>query len=339
MNRLLLLILFSNILFFDGKAQDRSRVDSMYLAKIPFDSIKAKQDLKNDTVRLLNIFSLTWGSMGSRIDETIEPYQLDSIEKSFGFKNEVVALDSILPQHAKMRESEYNRVVVEYLDSIHGIDFWEEYKKQILKTFIKNRDYCGALFADLELSDDTTKKETNFIDDHRRIGYLQNSKHPVEIRYYYTPSLVNGGSVTIIQCIEGEFEAKKVEYWFNPNKTYEKRKINKTKVTPLTPKESWDSIIDSLHSMNFFNFPSMEVIRPRMKKTMKLKDGRIVEKRSMIIDGATYTYQIKIDNKIRTFSYHSPMSWYKVYDNVEELKIADDIRNLFETHLKEDKSR
>jgi hypothetical protein len=78
----------------------------------------------------------------------------------------------------------------------------------------------------------------------------------------------------------------------------------------------------------------MEDIRPKMKITMQLEDGRTVEKSSMITDGANYTYQIKIDNKVKTFSYHSPISWYIVYDSVEELKIADDIRNHFATNLK-----
>ena len=202
-----------------GQAQDKSRIDSIFLAKIPFDSSLAKQDLKNGTVRLLDIFSPTWGTVGTRFDEIIEPYQLYSIEKQFGFKNELIVIDSVFSKYTELRESEYNQVVIQYLDSIHGIDFWPEYKKQIANTYISNRDHCGAFLAELELKADSTEAKSNFINDHRKIGQITNSAFPVEIRYYYTPSLSNGGSVIIIQCVEKRFEAKKIDYWFNPKKT------------------------------------------------------------------------------------------------------------------------
>jgi hypothetical protein len=316
------------------QAQDKSRIDSMFLAKIPFDSSLAKQDLKKGTVRLLDIFSPTWGTVGTRFDQMIEPYQLDLIEKQFGFKNELIVIDSVFSKYTELREFEYNQVVIQYLDSINGIDFWSEYKKQIANTYMKNRDHCGTFLAELELKADTTEVKSNFTNDHRKIGYISSSAFPVEIRYYYTPSLSNGGSVIIIQCVDKQFEAKKIDYWFNPKKTWDNRKVNKVEVTKLTPVDSWESFFDSLTSLNFFNFPTMEVISPKMKITMQLEDGRTVEKRSMITDGANYTYQIKIDDKVRTFSYHSPMSWYRTYDFVEELKIADDIRHHFVTNLK-----
>lgn len=316
------------------RAQDKAKIDSIFLVKIPFDSLTAKQDLENGTVRLLDIFSPTWGTIGTRMDELIEPYQLDSIEQQFGFRNELIVIDSIFSKYTEQRESEYNRVVIQYLDSIHGIDFWTEYKNQIIKTYRKNRDHCGALLAGIEITPDTTLEKSSFINEHRKIGYISNSNSPVEIRYYYTPSLVNGGSVTIIQCNEGKFEAQKIDYWFNPKKSWEKRKVTKVEISELVPTSSWNSFIDSLNTMNFFNFPTMEVIRPKMKITMQLEDGRTVEKRSMITDGANYTYQIKIDNQVRTFSYHSPLSWYRTYDFVEELKKADDIRNHFVSNLK-----
>ncbi len=66
---------------------------------------------------------------------------------------------------------------------------------------------------------------------------------------------------------------------------------------------------------------------------MKLADGRTVEKRSMITDGANYTFQIKINSSFRTFKYHSPSAWYRAYDNVAELKEAADIIELFTSEL------
>lgn len=299
----------------------------------------AKQDLKNGTVRLLDIFSTTWGSIGTRFDELIEPYQLDSIEKSFGFKNEFIAIDSIPPQHAKIKESEYNGVVIQYLDSVHGMDFWTEYNNQVANTYKKNRDHCGAFLADLELKSDTAKQKSNFIDEHRRIGYITNSKFPVEIRYYYSPSLSNEGSVIIIQCVEGRFVARKIAYWFKARKPPEKGKVKKIEVIELTPVNSWDSFFDSLNSMNFFNFPSMAEVSQKMEENRKMDDDRIVKKSSLITQKANYVYQIRIDNRVRTINYHFPFSKYMAYDLVKELKIADDIRNHFTSNLKPKEKR
>ncbi|RAI95033.1 multicopper oxidase domain-containing protein [Algoriphagus yeomjeoni] len=193
---------------------------------------------------------------------------------------------------------------------------------------------CELLVNDFKVVSDSTIAYDSFIDENKKIGRIENSKSEFEIRYYYSPSLVNGGKVTIITCIDGNLQAKKIDYWFNPKKPYDKWKINKVEITELTPSKSWPSFFHSLDSMNFFEFPTMDEVRPRMIKYMLLADGRTVEKRSQIMDGANYTYQVKVDNNIRTFSYHSPMAWYQVYDNVEELKIADDIKNLFVNGLK-----
>ena len=193
---------------------------------------------------------------------------------------------------------------------------------------------CELLVNDFKVVSDSTIAYDSFIDEHKKIGRIENSKSKFEIRYYYSPSLVNGGKVTIITCIDENLQAKKIDYWFNPKKPFEKRKITKVEIMELTPTISWPSFLNSLVSMNFFEFPTMDEVRPRMKKYMLLADGRTVEKRSQITDGANYTYQVKVDNNIRTFSYHSPMAWYHVYDNVEELKIAEDIKNHFLNGLK-----
>ena len=192
---------------------------------------------------------------------------------------------------------------------------------------------CNILQTQILIQSDTVPQYHGFIDRHRKIGKIEKSNSDFEIRYYVEPSLVNSGKVLIINCNDDGLVAKSVRYWFNPKRSYENVRINKTEVIKLKPLNSWRSFIDSLRQMNFFNFPTMDQVRPKMKKYMTLEDGRVVEKRAQIMDGATYTYQIKIGSKVRTFSYHSPKAWYNVYDNVPELKIADDIRNHFATNL------
>ena len=334
MNKNVLLIVLLLLIDFTSQAQDMSRVDSMFLTKIPYDSMTAQTDIKNGIVRVIDIFSPTWSLVGTKLDELITPNQLEEIQRKLGFKSELIIIDNVPTKYIRQREVAYNRVVFKYLDSVNGFDSRTEYTKLIMNAYKHNRDHCGSLLAEIELVSNSISVQDKFVDKHRKIGDIKDSKHPVEIRYYYTPSLVNGGSVTIIQCVERTFTAKKIDYWFNPNKSLDKRKVNRVAITELTPKNSWESFLDSLNRMNFFDFPTMDQIRPQMKKYIKLADGRIVEKRSMITDGTDYTYQVKIDDSIRTFSYHSPMSWYHVYDQVEALKIAGDIKNHFSTNLK-----
>jgi len=192
---------------------------------------------------------------------------------------------------------------------------------------------CDRLIYSIQIQPDSVQPESFFPDQHKKIGRIEHSESSFEIRYYYSPSLTNGGSVTIINCANGILTAKKINYWFNPKKAFEKRRVNKIETAVLRPTDSWESFIDSLTNMNFFNFPTMEEVRPKMIKYMQLEDGRTVEKRSMITDGADYTYQVKLNDKIRTFSYHSPMAWFKVYDHVDELKMAEDIKNHFINNL------
>lgn len=197
---------------------------------------------------------------------------------------------------------------------------------------------CSIVTGKIKITADSVLYEDSFIDKNKKIGHIKDSKADFEIRYYYTPSLVNGGHVTIINCADNKIKAKKINYWFSVKKDYDKRKINKTQTIELTPK-SWSIFFDSLELMNFYNFPTMETIRPKMKKFVTRADGRVVEKRSMITDGANYTFEIKIGNIIRTFTYHSPDAWYRAYDNVEELRQATEIIDFFRKSLRPGNSR
>jgi hypothetical protein len=194
---------------------------------------------------------------------------------------------------------------------------------------------CDDLTADIQIQKNLSNPIEAFVDKHRKIGSIENSKSEFEIRYYFSPSLTNGGSVVIINCLQGELVARKVYYWFNSKKSMDKRKVKKVKVVAVQPTSSWTSFINSLRDLEFFTLPTMSEIRPKMKKHMALADGRTVEKRVAIMDGALFTYQIKVGDKIRMFSYHSPMAWYRTYDHVEELRLAGDIKDHFAQNLVE----
>jgi hypothetical protein len=187
---------------------------------------------------------------------------------------------------------------------------------------------------------DSLPPVNSFENEHKRIGKIENSVYNFEIRYYLTPSLTYDRQVIIINCTQKGLLARKVQYWYRTDSS-SKETIHKIVVTDLQPRHTWEAFIDSLQAMNFFAFPSMEAIRPRMKKFRTLAGGYTAELRTDITDGEYHTYQVKVGNKIRTFSYHSPLAWYKAYDHVEDLKMAEQISNHFVNNLieKENKRR
>jgi hypothetical protein len=194
---------------------------------------------------------------------------------------------------------------------------------------------CSSLTMGIELDANYDGTNDSFIDRHKEIGSIKNSPADLEIRCYTIPSLTNGGHVMIIKCENNQISARSIKYWFNPDKPAGKRKINKIEIKNLEPVQSWGVFFDSLQSLTFFTLPTMEEVRPKMKKYMTLDDGKVVEVRSQILDGVDYRYEIKIGLKIRTFSYHSPLAWYRTYDTVDELKKAGEIRNHFVSNLVE----
>lgn len=198
---------------------------------------------------------------------------------------------------------------------------------------------CLSVTDKIKINSDSVLYDNSFISNNKQIGHIKNSKSDFEIRYYYSPSLVNGGQVTIISCLDDRIKVKRVDYWFSTKRSYERRRISKTKTVELTPIKSWNSFFDSLETMNFYNFPTMTTIRPKMKKFITMSDGRVVEKRSMITDGAIYSFEIKVGSDIRIFSYHSPEAWYKAYENVDELRQATTIIDFFSNSFKESNSR
>lgn len=205
--------------------------------------------------------------------------------------------------------------------------------------FGQTDDFCCSRVTDkIKITGDTFFYEDSFIYVNKKIGHIKDSKTDFEIRYYNTPSLVNGGHVTIINCTGDKIKGKKINYWFSVKKEYNKRKIKKTRTIELTPLKSWDDFFNSLEILNFYSFPTMETIRPKMKKFVTRAGGRVVEKRSMITDGANYTFEIKIGNIIRSFTYHSPDAWYSAYDNMDELRQVTEIIEFFKTSLREGNS-
>jgi hypothetical protein len=197
---------------------------------------------------------------------------------------------------------------------------------------------CETFVRTITIEADSLPPDNWFENEHKTIGKIGNSVYDFEIRYYLTTSLILNRQVIIINCTPKGLKARKINYLYNPDTTAKER-ITKIVITDLLPRHSWEAFFDSLHSMNFFAFPSMEEMRPRMKKIKTLAGGYVVEQITLITDGEDHTYQVKVGSKIRTFSYHSPLAWYKTYNDIEELKTADQISNHFVNNLIEKRKK
>ena len=109
----------------------KARVDSFIYTQIPFDALKAKNDLHNDTIRIV---SLKCSSiMETPLNNNDE---IEQIEQRFGFIHHTEYYK--LPySHLLNKEEEYNKIVYSYLDSIFQFDTQKEIQHERVRLFRK----------------------------------------------------------------------------------------------------------------------------------------------------------------------------------------------------------
>ncbi len=100
---------------------EKEIVDSLIYTRIPFNALKAKQDLKNDTIRILRL-SPKGTLIGTAVSTNEEVLR---IENRFGFIYDCKFF-ALPEEHLKLKEEEYNAVVYQYLDSIFCFDTEKE---------------------------------------------------------------------------------------------------------------------------------------------------------------------------------------------------------------------
>jgi hypothetical protein len=88
-----------------------------YLRRIPFDSLRAKKDIANDTVRLVELRStIDPGTYQPILDK----YDIRILEDEFGFKYDYHDIEAY-QEHLDQRAREYNSIVYRYLsEKLHG---------------------------------------------------------------------------------------------------------------------------------------------------------------------------------------------------------------------------
>lgn len=95
----------------------------------------------------------------------------------------------------------------------------------------------------------------------------------------------------------------------------------KIKKYKLSAKTSFDSLFLGLLSYNILTLPNQSQLKSKMRKDVQVTaEGDITERKIHVMDGESYTVEIKIDGKFRVYQFENPDSYSKFYDNVAELK-------------------
>jgi tetratricopeptide (TPR) repeat protein len=103
---------------------EKLRVDSLIYERIPFNALKAKEDINNDTIRIIRL--VLAGTPANTNEETTR------LENRFGFFYDYEYLR--LPNHhLKQKEEEYNNIVYQYLDSLFGFDTKREVYSEVVR--------------------------------------------------------------------------------------------------------------------------------------------------------------------------------------------------------------
>ena len=86
------------------------------MRQIPYDSTRAKKDIKNDSIKIITLVSNISGSRISYIDY-LSQEEKQIIERKFGLIYSYASFDRINQTYLDQRQKEYNDIVYKYLDN------------------------------------------------------------------------------------------------------------------------------------------------------------------------------------------------------------------------------
>ena len=168
---------------------------------------------------------------------------------------------------------------------------------------------------------DSLNNSPNFaFNDRIKLVQLYNSSARIDIRLYKLHSLSNTKTLRRLFLIDTTWNA--VEY-------DEGNRPVKIKTYKLRAKPSHDSLFLRLLSYNILTLPNQLELKSRMRKDVQVTaEGDTTERKIHVMDGESYTVEIKIGGKFRVYQFDNPDSYSKFYDNVNELK---DYLNIVQT--------
>jgi len=116
-----------------------SGLHNYYLRKVPYDSIRAKTDILNDTIRIVELISTEFSGCRLKLLYYLSLEEKESIENKFGFKYTSFVIDKISQNYLDQREREYNAMVYKYLDKKVNGDSNDSIEGEIFRVIHEKR--------------------------------------------------------------------------------------------------------------------------------------------------------------------------------------------------------
>jgi len=169
-------------------------------------------------------------------------------------------------------------------------------------------------------SDSLNNSPNLAFNDRIKLVQIDKSSSNVDIRLYRLHSLSNTKKLRRLFMVDTTWNAVEYDEWNRPVKI---KKYN------LRAKPSFDSLFLQLLSYNIWTLPNQSELKNKMRKDVQVTtEGDTTERKIHIMDGESYTVEIKIGSKFRVYQFDNPESYSKFYDNVIELK---DYLNIVQT--------
>ena len=161
--------------------------------------------------------------------------------------------------------------------------------------------------------------------DKIKLVQIDKSSAKVDIRLYRLHSLSNTKTIRRLFMVDTTWKAVEYNEWNKPVK------IKKYK---LRAKPNFDSLFLRLLSYNILKLPNQTELKSKMHKDVQVTaEGDTTERKIYVMDGESYTVEIKIGDNFRVYQFDNPDSYSKFYDNVLELKDYLNIVQSFDKFL------
>lgn len=163
------------------------------------------------------------------------------------------------------------------------------------------------------INGDSLNSSPNFVfNDRIKLVQIDKSSAKVDIRLYRFHSLSSTKTLRRLFMVDTSWNAVEYDEWNKPVK------IKKYK---LRAKPSFDSLFLRLLSYNILTLPNKAELKSKMRKDVQVTaEGDTTERKIHVMDGESYTVEIKIGGKFRVYQFDNADSYSKFYDNVTELK-------------------
>jgi hypothetical protein len=190
------------------------------------------------------------------------------------------------------------------------------------QTIIRN---VTAISTDGFNGDSVNNSPNLAFNDRIKLVQIDKSSAKVDIRLYKLHSLSNTKTIRRLFMVDTTWNAVEYDEWNKPVK------IKKYK---LRAKPTYDSLFLRLLSYNILTLPNQSELKGKMRKDVQVTaEGDTTEKKIHVMDGESYTVEIKIGGKFRVYQFDNPDSYSKFYDNVTELKDYLNIVQTFDKFL------